>query len=159
MTYYDDMSEGYEELHKEEQQKKISTIKENMWIRDTDLLLDIGCGPYFGDFGCRVVGIDPSIMLLKKAHIPVVQGYAERLPFRDLAFDIVVSVTAMQNFSDPEAAAREMKRVCRGRFALSFLKRSDKRRFLENVIGRNFSVEKRIVQEKDVIFIAKYKNQ
>jgi len=32
MTYYDEISEGYEELHKEEQLKKISLIKKHLKV-------------------------------------------------------------------------------------------------------------------------------
>ncbi len=159
MTYYDDISEGYEELHREEQLEKIAIIKDNITVSDSSLLLDIGCGPYFGDFGCKVIGLDPSIGLLRRADIPKVLGYAEKLPFRDKAFDVVVSVTALQNFTDIEAAAMEMKRVCKGVFALTFQKRSKKRDFIEDIVNRHFSVLKRIEHDKDIIFIAKFKNQ
>ena len=44
MTYYDDISSGYEELHKEEQLKKVSSIKKHLKVNSSDKLLDVGCG-------------------------------------------------------------------------------------------------------------------
>ena len=43
-SYYDSISEGYEELHKEEQLKKIELIKKHFSVKKTDKLLDVGCG-------------------------------------------------------------------------------------------------------------------
>ena len=100
MTYYDQISGGYKELHQEEQQKKIQIINQVLDIKETDLMLDVGCGPHFGNFNCTVLGIDPSIELLKQAVIPVALAKAEKLPFNDNTFDIVISVTAIQNFDD-----------------------------------------------------------
>ena len=44
MRYYDSISEGYEELHAEEQLKKIAVIKKHLKPKPTDKLLDVGCG-------------------------------------------------------------------------------------------------------------------
>ena len=44
MNYYDEISEGYEELHKEEQEKKIELIKQHLKVNPEEKLLDVGCG-------------------------------------------------------------------------------------------------------------------
>ena len=44
MNYYDKIAKGYEELHKEEQLKKIKLIKTILKVNPTDKLLDVGCG-------------------------------------------------------------------------------------------------------------------
>lgn len=157
MQYYDAISRGYNGLYREEQLKKIRLIKQNLRIRPTDILLDLGCGPAFGDFGCRSVGLDYSIMLLKQANIPVVQGRAEQLPFKDNSFDIVVSVTAIQNFESIEKALIEAKRVGKNCFAFTFLKKSGKASKIEQLIKKHFIVDNRFVEEKDIILTAKYK--
>jgi len=36
MNYYDEIAQGYEELHKEEQEKKIAIIKEEITINKED---------------------------------------------------------------------------------------------------------------------------
>ena len=44
MGYYDAISEGYDDLHGEEQENKLAIIKEKLKIGEKDLLLDVGCG-------------------------------------------------------------------------------------------------------------------
>jgi ubiquinone/menaquinone biosynthesis C-methylase UbiE len=89
-------------------------------------VLDLGCGT--GQLtvriaqtlpGMRVVGCDYSAGMLRKAaershrskSIAWVQGDAGRLPFRDGAFDAVVSTEAFHWFPDQVAALRELFRV------------------------------------------------
>ena len=157
MHYYNQISKGYRELHKEEQLDKIKIIEENIEIKPSDIMLDLGCGPYFGDFNCKVVGIDSSIELLKQAKIPKVLGKAEYLPFKNKVFDIVVSITSIQNFDDIEKSLNEAKRVGKESFVFTFLKKSDKANKIEKLIIKHFSVEKRVEEDKDIILITKYK--
>jgi ubiquinone/menaquinone biosynthesis C-methylase UbiE len=157
MTYYDSISEGYTELHQEEQLKKISILKEHLYIKPKSFLLDIGCGPYFADFPCKTFGIDPSIGLLQYAKIPSVCAVSEHLPFKDSSFDTVTSITAIQNFTDIEKALLEAKRVCKGQFAITVLKRSPKLATIEKLMNKHFDIQEKIEEEKDMIFIAKYK--
>jgi len=156
VQYYDQISSGYSELHREEQLKKIEIIKKHLHINPNDLLLDIGCGPYYGDFPCKAIGVDSSHELLKYAKIPVIQANAENLPFKDNTFDIVVSITAIQNFTDIEKALLEAKRVGKNRFAFTYLKKSEKRELIESLISKHFELE-RIEEDKDIIFFTKYK--
>ncbi|MGM5482784.1 MAG: class I SAM-dependent methyltransferase [Nanobdellota archaeon] len=158
MQYYNQIARGYEELHREEQEKKIQLIKKNLPIKNNDKVLDLGSGPGFFNEECEIYRVDPSHELLKKANGKKVQAFAEELPFKDNTFDKIISVTAMQNFSDLEKAATEMKRVCKGKIALSFLKKSQKSKRIENIILKHFSIKKAIEEEKDKIFIVKYKN-
>src|SRR5262245_36262734 len=80
--------------------------------------------------GARVVGVDIASELLDAAQataraegLPITYqlGDAENLPFEDGEFDAVVSTVGVMFASRPEAAAREMARVCRqgGRIALT----------------------------------------
>ncbi|MFW6013557.1 MAG: class I SAM-dependent methyltransferase [Nanoarchaeota archaeon] len=157
MNYYDTISEGYDELHREEQEKKISLIKEYFPIEKSDKLLDLGSGPGFAEFDCDVYRIDPSKKLLEKADGKKTLAFAENLPYPDNTFDKVISITAMQNFHDIKTAVAEMKRVCKGKFALSFLKKSSKKEYIEEILNEEFAVEKNINEEKDIIIIANYK--
>ena len=139
MTYYDEIAEGYEELHGEEQQRKIKLIKAELkkmhWnIKKEDTLLDVACGTGLttAPWQCKRTGIDPAKKLLEKAkkkypEIVWMQGVAEQLSFPDTSFDWIISITALQNFDDPEKALLEMKRTGKGKFIISFLKKSDKR--------------------------------
>ena len=80
--------------------------------------------------GATVVGVDIAGPLLDAARaraaaeglrIDYQLGDAERLPFDDGAFDAVVSTCGIMFASQPDAAARELARVCRrgGRVALT----------------------------------------
>lgn len=155
MTYYDSIAKGYKELHFDEQLKKIIKIKEYLKLDKNDLMLDVGCGPYFADFECEVIGIDPSVELLKQAEIPVVNGIAEFLPFKDNSFDIVMSITALQNFEDIDAALKEIKRVGKNKFVITFLQKSSKKDLLLDKINEYFAVEKIVMEDKDIILFLK----
>ena len=151
MTYYDSIAKGYTELHKDEQLKKIQLIKDNLELDKNDLLLDVGCGPYFADFECKVVGIDPSIELLKQAKVSVCQAVAENLPFKDNSFDVIVSITALQNFEDLDKALDEIKRVGKERFVITFLQKAAKKDLFLDKINEYFKIYKVIMEEKDII--------
>lgn len=163
MTYYDQISQGYEELHKAEQEAKLMIIKANIAIRPDYKLLDVGCGTgitsQFAEHGCFVVGADPAIKLLDKSKKKKKPDFrvcaeAEHLPFKGNSFDIVVSVTAIQNFHDIGKGLNEIKRVGKNKFALTFLKRSDKKDKIIKIIKKLFKVQRIIEEEKDIILIA-----
>ena len=160
MNYYDEISEGYEELHKEEQEKKIALIKEKLNINPEDKLLDVGCGTGLTTrpWKCKRYGIDPSKKLLEKAKTADPEGIyelapAENIPFKDNEFDIVISITAIQNFNDIEKGLTEIKRVGKDKFILTFLKKSEKKEKIESLIQKIFNPKQKIEEEKDIIFI------
>jgi ubiquinone/menaquinone biosynthesis C-methylase UbiE len=84
--------------------------------------LDVGCGtgrnlPLF-DARARVIGLDPTRDSLLAARrrapgVPLVQGDAQALPFRDGAFDTVVSGLVFCSVPDPARGLVEVKRVLR----------------------------------------------
>src|SRR5206468_4043680 len=66
--------------------------------------------------GVRTIGIDPAFDSLLRARkrapaIPLVQASAEALPFRDGAFDTVVSGLVFCSVPDPLRGLAEVKRV------------------------------------------------
>ena len=156
MTYYDEISEGYEELHKEEQLKKLELISKYFKPKPNDLLLDVGCGTglTIKPWKCRKIGLDPAIRLLERAGSGIwVNAEAEHIPFKSHSFDVVISITAIQNFHDIEKGLKEIKRVGKERFILSFLKKSIKKDYIEEAIKKLFDVKQRIDEDKDIIFI------
>lgn len=159
MTYYDQIATGYEELHREEQEKKIALIKNKIKFQSSWKILDIGCGPYFGDFQGFVIGIDPSRELLKKAKkkIPVIQGKGEFLPFANNCFDVVLSLTALQNFNNIEKGIQEMKRVAKDLVIITVLKRSPKIEQIEKLIPEYFTKIQIIEEDKDILFFCRKK--
>ncbi|MFN8545631.1 MAG: methyltransferase domain-containing protein [Candidatus Binatia bacterium] len=86
-------------------------------------LLDLGCGTGLLAIrlrrempGTALVGCDYSIGMLRQARArlpdaPWVQGDAGRLPFRDGAFDAIVSTEAFHWFPDQAAALAECRRL------------------------------------------------
>lgn len=83
--------------------------------------LDLGCGtgrnlPLMA--GARAIGLDPSLDALRRARrragrAPLVQARAEALPFRDGAFDTVVSGLVLCSVADPARGLAEVHRVLR----------------------------------------------
>ncbi len=161
MGYYDDISEGYEELHEEEQLNKVRIIKKHLKPRPEDRLLDVGCGTGLTTepWKCQRYGIDPAPKLLAKARqkdrIEYKLAPAENIPYPDDYFDIVVSITAIQNFRDIGQGLKEIRRVGKHCFVLSFLKRSAKKDMIEKMVRDGFAVQKTVEEDKDLIFFAR----
>jgi ubiquinone/menaquinone biosynthesis C-methylase UbiE len=159
MTYYDEISEGYEELHKEEQLKKVSLIKGHLSLNKTDKLLDVGCGTGLTTvpWDCQRFGIDPAPKLLERArdkeNIEYKLAPAENIPYPDNFFDVVISITAIQNFQDIEQGLNEIKRVGKDKFVLTFLKKSSKKEVIDKLIRKIFNVDIVIEEDKDLIYI------
>jgi len=156
MGYYDSIASGYEELYGEEQLKKCMIIKK-YFNPENKKIVDVGCGTGIATnfFNCEI-GIDPSEKLLyiarkKFPKIKFIKGKAEKLPFRDNEFDAVVSLTAIQNFEDIEKGLKEIKRVGK-EFVLSFLKKSEKSKKIENEIKKLFKIKKIVEEEKDIVY-------
>jgi ubiquinone/menaquinone biosynthesis C-methylase UbiE len=105
-------------------------------------------------FPCRKIGIDPAHALSKQADITVVHGVAERLPFSENEFDIVLSLTAVHNFDDAGMALKEMFRVARRDIVVSVLKKSVKFAEIEKLINVILPVRRRVEDLHDVIFFA-----
>lgn len=99
------------------------------YLRPGVELLDVGCGPgtITKDFAGlvapgRVVGVDntdePLVIARERngaqpENLEFRPGNAYELPFADHGFDVVHAHQVLQHLSDPVAALREMRRVCR----------------------------------------------
>jgi ubiquinone/menaquinone biosynthesis C-methylase UbiE len=166
MNYYNEISQGYEELYKEEQIKKLNFIKEfleklNIKIKETDKVLDVGCGTGLTTRAWpskNRIGIDPAEKLIEKAkqkdkNSNYVIAPAENIPFKANTFDVVVSITAIQNFQDIKKGLIEIKRVSKNLIILSFLKKSEKKEFILNLIKSLFKIKDIIEEDNDIIVI------
>jgi ubiquinone/menaquinone biosynthesis C-methylase UbiE len=163
MTYYDDISEGYEELHGEEQLKKIKLIKQHFHPNKTEKLLDVGCGTGLTTepWDCKRHGIDPAKKLIARARqqdkIEYQIAPAEDIPYPVNYFDHVISITAIQNFNDIKLGLNEIMRVGKESFVLSALKKSRKMDKIKKLIYEIFKVNKEIEEDKDLIFFCSSK--
>ena len=152
MEYYDSIAQGYNELYGDEQRQKLQVIKQKLQVSPTDKLLDVGCGTGISsDFPCHTLGVDPSLQLIKQAK-NAIWASAEDLPFPDNEFDIVISVTAIQNFSDIPKALSEIHRVAKDQVVITFLKHSSQRQTIEHCIKETFSIREIVEEQKDIIF-------
>ena len=76
-------------------------------------ILDVGCGRGYAreivhEAGGRYTGLD---FVPSRPTTPFVQGDARYLPFSDAAFDLIFCMDAFEHFPEPDAAAREFRRV------------------------------------------------
>ena len=157
MEYYDTIASGYDELHREEQLKKYRLVMQHFDIGKDDRLLDVGCGTgLFSEvFVCRITGIEPSWEMLREKktsdNADYAQGQAEHLPFKEEAFDVVVCVTALHNFQKPRKALEEMRRVSKGRGAITIMRKAKKAEELRILVEEMFKIEKVVEEDKDCI--------
>ena len=156
---YNDIAKGYNELYGEEQIAKARQILKHIEIKPEFRLLDVGCGTGISTklFKCHTTGIDPSFDLLKQNDLPAVQGVAESLPFKDSSFDIVISLTAIQNFFDIEKALLEINRVAKDIMIISVLKGVGNYQKIHDAIKKNLSIEHYVNEVKDTIYFCRKK--
>ena len=157
MNYYDETARGYDELHGEEQLKKLKIIADEIKATKDTKLLDVGCGTGLSAkvFNCNITGIDPAENLLKQCSFKTIKAKAESLPFKDNSFDVVIAVTSIHNFDDIEKGLKEIKRVGKDQFALTVLKKAKNCNEIINKIKELFKIIKEIDEDKDKIFILK----
>ena len=96
-------------------------------VERKSLVLDTGCGN--GELirflsqtkDCLCVGVDVVDDVLRGTRLPVVRADGAHLPFRDWAFDVVMSHQFMSHVGDPARSLKEQIRVLRpwGRLVMS----------------------------------------
>ena len=151
---YNKIAKSYNELHKEEQIKKLEVIKKN--IKIIPPLLDVGCGTGISTnyFNVVSIGIDNSKEMIKQSKQGnLIYGNAEKLPFPDKSFNTIISVTSFHNFKSMKKALLEIKRVSSNHnIAITFLKKSSKVNKFRELLKKYFKF-KEIDCEQDILFI------
>jgi ubiquinone/menaquinone biosynthesis C-methylase UbiE len=162
-SYYNSIAAGYDSLHGTEQTEKLTHISSKLapYLFSGCKLVDVGCGTgistdFWTQFGCSCIGIDPSEGLLKQntyGKSRFLQMGAEALDFADKSFDVVVSFTAAQNFTDVLLGIQEIKRVGKDVFCITTLKKADNVVSVEDAIKEVFGTYERIELDKDIAFL------
>ncbi len=148
------LAKSYNELHKEEQIKKLEIIRK--YIKIIPPLLDIGCGTGISTnyFNVESFGIDNCKEMIKESNSKnLIYGNAEKLFFKDKTFNTIISVTSFHNFKNMERALIEIKRVSRNdNIAITFLKKSSKINKFRELL-KKYSKFKEIDCYNDILFL------
>lgn len=123
----------YDLRYSDEQEAKYDALLETMTPGPDETTLDIGCGTGLlaERLESRIIGLDISAALIStalsrlrgKGSSHLVMGEAGAIPFRNSSFDMIYSVTVLQNTPDPLASINEMKRVGRAIAGVTGLKK------------------------------------
>ncbi|WOJ97234.1 methyltransferase domain-containing protein [Congregibacter brevis] len=116
---YDKIGKGYSTGRKEDPQ-----IASCLWgyLAGATSLLNLGAGtgsyePHIHDL--EVTALEPSLQMIEQRPLgaaPVMQGYAESLPFESRRFSHSMTVLSMHHWLDRKRAFAEIKRVTNTRF-------------------------------------------
>jgi malonyl-CoA O-methyltransferase len=156
--YYDNLSRGYNALYGNDQLNKWHFIKK-LVPKKKGIVLDVGCGTSLitrlikAEF---IVGLDISRKMVdagRERGISYVVANAEKLPFKDNSFDIIYSITLLQDLDNKDVALSEWRKA--GKTAVvsvmkGMMKRSDVTKALKKA---GFSIKKYVDEEKDNIFL------
>lgn len=120
--------------------------------------LDLGCGTGLAQriTGRPFIGLDFSRGMLAQGGGPRVQADAARMPFADATFVLVLSVTALIDFTDPRPQVAEVRRVLQtgGCLALSVLKHERIEALTKGLGQAGFQIVERLDLKEDWGFIA-----
>jgi SAM-dependent methyltransferase len=91
-------------------------------LGDACTVLNVGAGAgNYEPADREVVALEPSPVMVAQrppGAAPVVQGWAEALPFADASFDAVMAVLSDHHWTDRRRGLAELRRVARGRVVL-----------------------------------------
>lgn len=119
------VSETFNERQKRSRDAEWEAVEEFIRERAPGRFLDVGCGTGYAmaqarRLGFNVTGIDPeagrygvqdkSVSDISRF---IINGVAEKLPFKNDSFDVVYSSNAIEHFNDPDAGIAEIARVLR----------------------------------------------
>lgn len=127
-AFYDSLAAEWDLMFTAEDFERLTHLVDGMGIDKGWHILDIGCGTgvlfdllrrKIGPEG-TITGVDFSLRMATRAHrnfpfdnVNVVDADATNLPFKSDTFDMAVSFSSFDNFSDPKKALAEAHRVLR----------------------------------------------
>ncbi|MEM7634948.1 MAG: class I SAM-dependent methyltransferase, partial [Pseudomonadota bacterium] len=114
-TSYDTIGVNYSDLRKPD--ARIEKVISNA-LGPAETVLNVGAGTgSYEPTGRSVTAVEPSAEMIRQRNAsaaPVVQGYAENLPFDDNSFDASMAVLTVHHWTDKAKGFHEMRRVTRG---------------------------------------------
>lgn len=114
-TSYDMIGVNYSDLRKPD--ARIEAVISNA-LGSAETVLNVGAGTGSYEPGGRAVtAIEPSAQMISQrgtSAAPVIQGYAENLPFGDNSFDASMAILTVHHWTDKQKGINEMRRVTRG---------------------------------------------
>ena len=133
---YDQFTNGYTNLHGEEQLQKYRVVIESLQLGAGDLVADLGCGvglflemisPRLGE----VVGLNLSSKELQEAkslslsNVHLIQGDLDMPPFRDKVFTYIFSFTVLHHSQDAFGSILSLERLAKRGMIVGILKRTE----------------------------------
>lgn len=132
MSYrvFDKYADEYDQWYRD---NTIIWINELECVRSLEphgITLDIGVGTgaFVNAVKGFIIGLDPALNMLVKAHkrgVEVVNGFGEFLPFRSDSFDTIMMIVALEFVDDPDKVLKEARRVLKpmGKLIICFIQR------------------------------------
>jgi len=112
--------DAWYDAHAEAYETELAAIRRLLPRDCRSVEVGVGTGRFASRLGLRV-GLEPSLSMAKLAKargVEVVQGFAERMPFRSGTLDVILMVTTLRNVGDLAMALSESARVLRPRGVL-----------------------------------------
>ena len=134
-TSYDTIGVNYSDLRKPDSRIE-RVVGRALGSARTVLNVGAGAGSY-EPADRQVTAIEPSEEMIRQrcaSAAPVVQGYAEDLPFDDNSFDASMAVLTVHHWADKEKGLKEMRRVTRGQVVILTFDTSHRGFWLESYI-------------------------
>lgn len=157
---YAHIADSYDELHGAEQKRKLSSLLAKVDISSYKSVLDVGCATahlarYFPDH--EYLGVDPCKELVEQApsDVRVVVARGEDLPVATASFDVVLSLTALHNYTDPAQGVRELARVASELALIGVLKKAACHDEVLAAIQECFVVQEVLGDQHDTLVIAR----
>jgi SAM-dependent methyltransferase len=120
-TVYDSIGTEYATLRRADP-RWIARVEAALVGASTLVNVGAGTGSYEPAF-LQVTAVEPSAVMVRqrpRTAAPVVRGTAERLPFRDGAFDVALAVLTVHHWQDAQAGLAELRRVARRQVVLTW---------------------------------------
>ena len=118
-TSYDTIGVNYSDLRKPDSRIEMM-IGRALGSAKTVLNVGAGTGSY-EPADRRVTAIEPSMEMIRQrgaSAAPVIQGYAEDLPFDDNSFDATMATLTVHHWADKARGLKEIRRVTRGQIVI-----------------------------------------